>query len=67
MPKNKVIINGAFGKMGVLARDLLEKHPDFEVIAGLGSQDSLGQKLQDLKPDFVLDLTRADIVVQSHN
>jgi len=62
MHKHQVIINGAFGKMGVLATKAIQNHDQFQVIKGLGRNDNLAQTLQDLKPDLVVDLTRADAV-----
>lgn len=62
--KNKIrlIINGAFGKMGSLAINTLNACDDFEVIGGLGRNDDLKKNLILKRPDLVLDLTRADCV-----
>lgn len=58
----RVIINGAFGKMGVQASETIQEHPDFELVARLSSKDSLQEKISELKPQIVIDLTRADVV-----
>jgi 4-hydroxy-tetrahydrodipicolinate reductase len=61
-PKARIIINGAFGKMGCLATTMLKASNEFSVVAELGRDDELQEELIKLKPDLVLDLTRADAV-----
>ena len=61
----RVLVNGAFGKMGSIACQTLREHPDFEVIAGLGRQDDLKQAIAANNPDLVLELTRADCVYRN--
>ena len=56
----KVIVNGAAGKMGVLACQTIQDHPDFELVAALGRHDNLGQVIDQTKARIVIDLTRAD-------
>lgn len=65
MSKAGVIINGAQGKMGQLACEAIHKHPDFELLAGLGRSDDLGQAICDLNASIVVDLTRADSAYQN--
>lgn len=62
--KNKIrlIINGAFGKMGSLAMNTLGACENFELMAGLGRNDDLKKVLDLKRPDLILDLTRADCV-----
>lgn len=60
--KIKIIVNGAFGKMGALACDALTNDERFEIIAKLGRQDDLSISLQQYPADVVLDLTQADCV-----
>lgn len=55
-----VIINGASGKMGALACQTIQEHPDFELVAALGRHDNLGQVIDQTKAKIVIDLTRAD-------
>lgn len=57
-----VIINGARGKMGQLACDTIEQHPDFNLAAALSREDNLVQAIAALKHPIVIDLTRADCV-----
>ncbi len=58
MPKT-ILINGAFGRMGQLACDTIEKHPEFALVAKTGRSDDLNQALATYCPDIVLDLTNA--------
>ncbi len=57
-----VIVNGANGKMGAIACKTIAEHPDFTLLAGLGSTDNLEKSMQDLKPQIVIDLTTAKSV-----
>jgi 4-hydroxy-tetrahydrodipicolinate reductase len=61
-PKIKVIVNGAFGKMGLLACEALQSDARFELIAQLGRQDNLEAELRYHSADLILDLTQADCV-----
>ena len=61
MPK-KILINGAFGRMGRLACATLEKHPEFTLIAKVGRNDDLDQALTIHKPNIVIDFTNAECV-----
>jgi len=56
----RVIVNGALGKMGVLACTTLQQHPDFELVAQLSRGDDLRAAIADTRATIVLDLTRAD-------
>jgi 4-hydroxy-tetrahydrodipicolinate reductase len=56
----RVIVNGAFGKMGILASATIENHTDFELCARLTKTDSLQTAIEVYRPDIVIDLTRAD-------
>ncbi|KTC97331.1 dihydrodipicolinate reductase [Legionella geestiana] len=56
----RVIINGARGKMGVLACAAIEAHAPLELVARLGREDNLKDAIQNTKAEVVLDLTRAD-------
>ncbi|MDX2346672.1 MAG: 4-hydroxy-tetrahydrodipicolinate reductase [Legionella sp.] len=60
-----IIVNGASGKMGRLACDMLQASSEFELLAGLGRTDDLAQAIVDLNAHIVLDLTRADCAYQN--
>lgn len=64
-PMKRIIINGAYGKMGTLAVETLENQPDFEIVAKLGRADSLADAIQKLKPDIIVDLTNAEAIHQN--
>ncbi|WP_133136441.1 4-hydroxy-tetrahydrodipicolinate reductase [Legionella rowbothamii] len=61
----RVIVNGASGKMGELACETLNVHPEFTLVAQLGRQDNLAQAIHDTQAQIVVDLTRADTVYQN--
>jgi 4-hydroxy-tetrahydrodipicolinate reductase len=58
----RIIINGAFGKMGRVASEFLQEIPSFQIVALLGRHDDLQQQLNNHRPDVVIDLTRADCI-----
>ncbi|MCD8499747.1 MAG: hypothetical protein LRY43_01185 [Gammaproteobacteria bacterium] len=64
MPK-RVLINGAFGRMGQRACYVLEKHTDFIVVAKTGRHDCLDDMILATQPDIVIDLTTAACVWQN--
>ena len=57
-----VIVNGAHGKMGHLACQMLEKNTEFELVAQLGSQDHLSTAIEKTNARIVIDLTCATCV-----
>lgn len=59
---SRVIINGAQGKMGALACETIQDHPDFELVASLGRGDDLQQSILETDANIVIELTRADCV-----
>lgn len=63
--KNRVIVNGAQGKMGRIACETLSQHPHFELVASLGRGDHLEQAIIDTKAEIVVELTRADCVFEN--
>lgn len=62
---NRVIVNGAKGKMGSLTCDTLNQHKEFELVAQLGREDDLAQAIRYTQAQIVVDLTRADSVYQN--
>lgn len=63
--KIPVIINGANGKMGVIACKTIEEHPDFELVAKLGRKNNLGEEIVKTHAKIVIDLTSADSVYEN--
>ncbi len=65
MKTPRVLVNGAFGKMGEAATAAIEQSDEFELVARLGRHDSLAQTLAAIPVDIVVDLTRADCVFEN--
>jgi len=61
----RVIVNGANGKMGVLACTTLINSKEFELVGKLNRQDDLAQAIHETKAQIVVDLTRADFVYEN--
>ena len=61
----RVIVNGAQGKMGVLACKSVQNHPEFQLIASLGRGDDLQSEIIRTRAQIVIDLTRADCVYEN--
>ena len=64
MPTN-VIVNGAQGKMGVLACKTIQDHPEFHLVASLSRTDNLQASILNTQASIVIDLTRADCVYEN--
>lgn len=60
--QRRVIINGAQGKMGVLACKTIQEDPEFQLVGQLGRMDSLQTAIAETKADIVIDLTSAESV-----
>lgn len=60
----RVIINGAFGKMGAVTCEALRGHPDFTVVATLGRNDDLAKQIQQHQAQIVVDFTQPDCVYE---
>ncbi len=63
--QTRVIVNGAEGKMGILACKAIENHPDFQLVARLGRLDDLQHTIAMTKAQIVIELTRADCVFKN--
>ena len=55
----KILINGAFGRMGQLACATLEEQPEFTLVARTGKNDDLNAAIKNFVPDIVIDFTNA--------
>lgn len=64
MNKAKVIVNGAFGKMGKVTCQTIENSQDYTLIASLGSNDNLSQTIQETETDIVIDFTTAEVAYE---
>lgn len=63
--QNRVIVNGANGKMGTLACKTLQEHSDFQLVASLSRHDDLHAAIASTHAQIVIDLTNADCVYQN--
>ena len=61
----RVLINGAFGRMGAASVKAISDDPELTLVGQLGSQDDLAKSIQETKADVVLDFTRADVILQN--
>jgi 4-hydroxy-tetrahydrodipicolinate reductase len=61
----KIIINGASGKMGKLACEIIPQQEDLILAGKAGRNDNLAKIIQSSHADIVVDLTRADCVFQN--
>lgn len=61
----RVIVNGAFGKMGALACQTIRNQTAFELVAALGRHDNLADSINQHQAHIVIDLTRADCVYEN--
>lgn len=67
MANLKILVNGAFGRMGALACETLGAHPEFKLVGKVGRQDDLSQIIEQTQPDIVLELTTAESVWKNSN
>jgi 4-hydroxy-tetrahydrodipicolinate reductase len=63
--QTRIIVNGAAGRMGVLACKKIAEQPDMLLVAGLGRGDDIRQAIADTQANVVVDLTRADSVYEN--
>jgi len=57
-----IIVNGANGKMGVAACEMLTANPEFNLVGRLCRSDDLSAAIKRTQASIVVDLTRADCV-----
>jgi hypothetical protein len=55
-----VIVNGALGKMGSLACQAIQTHPDFVLVGALGRQDNLSAAIKNTQAQILVDFTSAE-------
>lgn len=60
MKKIRVLVNGAFGKMGKTACAAIEASEDLALVGTAGRSDAIDQKIREIQPDLVVDLTTAE-------
>lgn len=58
----RVLVNGAFGRMGQLVTKAVGAHPELELAGQTGREYDLKQAIRDSKADVVVDFTHAEAV-----
>lgn len=61
----KVLVNGAKGKMGTVACQMIEANPLFSLVARGDKNDDLRELIRSCNCDIVLELTNADVVYKN--
>lgn len=61
----KVIVNGASGRLGKVAVNAMDKHPEFTLVAKTGRADNLSQTIKETNADLVIELTNAESVYEN--
>lgn len=58
----KVLVNGAFGRMGQMTAAAIQAHPRLELVGEAGRDYDLRKVIQDSRADVVVDFTEANVV-----
>jgi 4-hydroxy-tetrahydrodipicolinate reductase len=58
----KIIVNGAYGRMGKVTCETIKAQNHYKLVASLGRNDDLRQAIISTKPDIVIDFTDAKSV-----
>lgn len=61
----RVLVNGAFGRMGQLTTKAITAHPNLELIGQTGREYDLKQAIKDSKADVVVDFTHPEAVFKN--
>ena len=58
----RVIVNGAFGRMGLVTQEAIKQSDDLELVAALGRKDNLAEEIKKHDAEVVVDFTLPDTV-----
>ncbi len=61
----KVLVNGAFGRMGQLVSKAVAAHPALSLVGQTGREYNLAESIRDSQADVVVDFTHPDAVLQN--
>lgn len=61
----RILVNGAFGKMGQLVTNAVTEHKHLELVGQTGREYDLQNAIKDSKADVVVDFTTAESVYQN--
>lgn len=63
----KILVNGAFGRMGQMTANAIMAHPGFELVGQTGREYDLTQSIKDSHAQVVVDFTHPDAVYANTN
>lgn len=63
----KILVNGAFGRMGQMTIKAITAHPGFELVGQTGREYDLAQSIKDSHAQVVVDFTHPDAVYANTN
>lgn len=63
----KILVNGAFGRMGQMTVKALSENPQFELVGQTGREYNLKKSIQDSKAQVVIDFTLPESVFENTN
>lgn len=58
----RILVNGAFGRMGLMTVKTINEHPEFELVGQTGREYDLKKSIQDSHADVVIDFTNPTCV-----
>ena len=58
----KILVNGAFGRMGLMTVGMIEQQPEFELVGQIGREYDLKKSIHDSGAEVVVDFTHPDAV-----
>jgi len=61
----KVLVNGAFGKMGLVTQQAIQQESDLKLVASLGRKDNLAKEIEKSQADVVVDFTLPNSVFEN--
>jgi len=61
----KILVNGAFGRMGQMTVKALSENPQFELVGQTGREYNLKESIQDSKAQVVIDFTLPESVFEN--
>lgn len=63
----RILVNGAFGRMGQITTKAISAQPHFELVGQTGRDYDLGKAIKDSQADVVIDFTHAQSVFSNTN
>lgn len=61
----RVLVNGAFGRMGQMVTKAISEHPSLELAGQTGREYDLAQSIKDSRADVVVDFTHPEVVYRN--